>query len=311
MNDVYRVGCPRRHADGGDRRPLRQRVLRRAVPRRIDYRLHRARSPHQPVVAPRPQPSRRVARSGSRDRRRNAARLYERLTDGGAKSCWPMWGADGKTLFFISDRGGAREYLDTRARRAAKPAASPTSTTAACCGPRISYDGKPIVVRARLRHLDVRHRERAGAQPVPIHAARRAGRARPSSTCAHRPASRSWRSRPMARRSPSSCTARSSPPRPTMAATPRAHQHARPKSDSPGRPTAAGSFTLRPATAPASVPLQLRHRGRDAAHQRQRDDVRPAVARRQVARLRARRAGAAHPGPRAGSRSAASRTGEL
>ncbi len=32
---------------------------------------------------------------------------YERLTEGGAKQLWPMWSADGRTLFFMSDRGGA------------------------------------------------------------------------------------------------------------------------------------------------------------------------------------------------------------
>ena len=31
---------------------------------------------------------------------------YERLTEGGAKELWPLWSADGKTLYYISDRNG-------------------------------------------------------------------------------------------------------------------------------------------------------------------------------------------------------------
>ncbi|GAB3571837.1 S41 family peptidase [Spirosoma luteolum] len=33
---------------------------------------------------------------------------YERLTTGGAKELWPLWSPDGKTIFFVSDRGGTQ-----------------------------------------------------------------------------------------------------------------------------------------------------------------------------------------------------------
>src|SRR5215475_10950928 len=33
---------------------------------------------------------------------------YERFTDGGVKEMWPMWSADGKQIYFVSDRGGAQ-----------------------------------------------------------------------------------------------------------------------------------------------------------------------------------------------------------
>ncbi len=33
---------------------------------------------------------------------------YERLTERGARQGWPMWSADGKTLYFMSDRSGAQ-----------------------------------------------------------------------------------------------------------------------------------------------------------------------------------------------------------
>ncbi len=68
---------------------------------------------------------------------------YESVTDGHAKEIWPMWGADGKTLYFMSDRGGseniwvkpqggvAREVTHFREGRVLWPA--------------ISNDGKTIV----------------------------------------------------------------------------------------------------------------------------------------------------------------------
>lgn len=40
-------------------------------------------------------------------RREDGAARYERLVEGGARSLWPMWGPDGRTLYFVSDRGGA------------------------------------------------------------------------------------------------------------------------------------------------------------------------------------------------------------
>ena len=35
-------------------------------------------------------------------------RSYEPLTEGGAKDMWPMWNAEGSSLFFVSDRSGAQ-----------------------------------------------------------------------------------------------------------------------------------------------------------------------------------------------------------
>jgi tricorn protease len=45
-----------------------------------------------------------------------ALRSYERLSDGEAKDLWPMWSADGKRLFYVSDRSGA-ENIWERPRR--------------------------------------------------------------------------------------------------------------------------------------------------------------------------------------------------
>ena len=37
-----------------------------------------------------------------------ATPAYEAVTSGGAKEMWPMWSADGRTLFYVSDRSGAQ-----------------------------------------------------------------------------------------------------------------------------------------------------------------------------------------------------------
>ena len=40
--------------------------------------------------------------------REGATPKYEAVTSGGAKEMWPMWSADGKTLYYVSDRSGAQ-----------------------------------------------------------------------------------------------------------------------------------------------------------------------------------------------------------
>jgi hypothetical protein len=43
-----------------------------------------------------------IARSGG------STPTYEAVTTGGAKEMWPMWSADGKSVFYVSDRSGAQ-----------------------------------------------------------------------------------------------------------------------------------------------------------------------------------------------------------
>jgi Tol biopolymer transport system component/C-terminal processing protease CtpA/Prc len=75
--------------------------------------------------------------------RPGAAPRWERLTAGGAKQQWPMWGADGRTLYFVSDRGGAQNVW----RRDADGSVRPVTrfTTGRVLWPAISADGRTIV----------------------------------------------------------------------------------------------------------------------------------------------------------------------
>ena len=68
---------------------------------------------------------------------------YERITEAGAKEMWPMWSADGASVFYVSDRSGAQNIWT-------KPlAGQPRQVTKFKDGrvlwPNISYDGKAIV----------------------------------------------------------------------------------------------------------------------------------------------------------------------
>ena len=68
---------------------------------------------------------------------------YEKLVDAGSKNYWPMWAADGKSLFFMSDRSGS-ENLWTKPLSGA-PKAVTTFTSGRVLFPDISFDGKTIV----------------------------------------------------------------------------------------------------------------------------------------------------------------------
>ncbi|HET7553749.1 MAG TPA: LpqB family beta-propeller domain-containing protein [Gemmatimonadaceae bacterium] len=67
---------------------------------------------------------------------------YEQVTEGGAKSAWPMWGRDGRTLYFMSDRSGAENLwmqpVGGTARQLTK------FTDGRVLWPSIAYDGRAI-----------------------------------------------------------------------------------------------------------------------------------------------------------------------
>ncbi|HEX7779539.1 MAG TPA: S41 family peptidase, partial [Vicinamibacterales bacterium] len=68
---------------------------------------------------------------------------YEKVVDRGAKNLWPMWSADGRSLFYMSDRSGAENIwaqpLSGQARALTQFRAGRV------LWPSISYDGRMIV----------------------------------------------------------------------------------------------------------------------------------------------------------------------
>ncbi|MDT5269092.1 MAG: tricorn protease [Acidobacteriota bacterium] len=68
---------------------------------------------------------------------------YEPLTQGGAKEVWPMWGEGGKSLFFMSDRGGAENIW--KLPLGGRPVQLTKFTSGRVLWPSISYDGRSIV----------------------------------------------------------------------------------------------------------------------------------------------------------------------
>ncbi|HUQ90624.1 MAG TPA: S41 family peptidase [Bryobacteraceae bacterium] len=68
---------------------------------------------------------------------------YERLTDGAAKEIWPMWAADSKSIFFISDRTGSeqiwRQLIGGTSRQIS------AVKEGRVLWPTLSYDGKYIL----------------------------------------------------------------------------------------------------------------------------------------------------------------------
>jgi Tol biopolymer transport system component len=81
--------------------------------------------------------------------RPGAERRYEQVTRRGAREGWPMWGPDGRTLFFVSDRGGAQNVWSVA------PGAEPRQVTrfrdARVLWPSISPDGRTLVFERDFR----------------------------------------------------------------------------------------------------------------------------------------------------------------
>ncbi len=78
--------------------------------------------------------------------REGAAPTYQRLSPtGGAKRMWPMWSADGRTVFYVADVKGVQNIWS----QAAQPGSQPKQVTQFRDGrvlwPSISWDGKTIV----------------------------------------------------------------------------------------------------------------------------------------------------------------------
>jgi len=69
---------------------------------------------------------------------------YRRLLPADAKHAWPMWSADGKTLFYMSDKSGAENIWSADATTGAEHQVT-HFTSGRCLWPTISNDGKTIV----------------------------------------------------------------------------------------------------------------------------------------------------------------------
>ena len=77
----------------------------------------------------------------------SGAGTYEKVTSHGAKELWPMWSADGRSLYYVSDRGdksGAQNiWTITPGRSDARRVSN--FTDGRVLWPSISYDGREVV----------------------------------------------------------------------------------------------------------------------------------------------------------------------
>jgi tricorn protease len=76
-------------------------------------------------------------------RREGSPATYERIVDLNGRNAWPMWSADGKQLYWMSDRSGAQNIWTVAL--GGKPRQITKFTGGRLLWPSISYDGKSIV----------------------------------------------------------------------------------------------------------------------------------------------------------------------
>ncbi len=227
---------------------------------------------------------------------------YERVTERGAKQMWPMWSADGKTLFYMSDRSGAQNIWTQPVGGAARQVTR--FTDGRVLWPTISYDGRTIVFERdfEIWKLDTsaavrRARSTIAKRGVPPTAGDRARDAQqpvPGPVAVARwPQGRLRR----ARRDLGRVRARRRRRRARDALATRANRR------SSGRPTAGASSMSLSATRRRTCSSTTSPRRRNAADER-RDGRRGAarLAGRQVGGVRARRQGAARARPRGENR---------
>ena len=74
----------------------------------------------------------------------NARPTYEPVTTGGAKEMWPLWSADGKSIYFVSDRSGAQNVWIKSVGSASPARQLTTFKSGRVLWPSISLDGRLI-----------------------------------------------------------------------------------------------------------------------------------------------------------------------
>ena len=70
---------------------------------------------------------------------------FRRLLDGSAKRLWPMWAADGASVYFVSDEGGTENLWRMGIEPDARPQRITRFTDGRVLSPSIAYDGRTIV----------------------------------------------------------------------------------------------------------------------------------------------------------------------
>jgi Tol biopolymer transport system component len=99
---------------------------------------------------------------------------YERITEGGAKEMWPMWSADGSTIFYVSDRSGSENLWSRPLRGQARQITR--FKDGRVLWPSISYDGRAIVFE---RNFSVWKLDTASGQAAEVRITRRGAPAMP------------------------------------------------------------------------------------------------------------------------------------
>ncbi|HEY0079937.1 MAG TPA: LpqB family beta-propeller domain-containing protein [Pyrinomonadaceae bacterium] len=104
-----------------------------------------------------------------------SAPVYESITQGGAKEMWPMWGADGGRIFYVSDRSGAQNIW--MRPLGGQPQQVTKFDDGRVLWPSISYDGRTIVFE---RDFKIWKLDTSGGQPEALSITRRGAAAAPS-----------------------------------------------------------------------------------------------------------------------------------
>jgi Tol biopolymer transport system component/C-terminal processing protease CtpA/Prc len=102
---------------------------------------------------------------------------YTQILPRGSRQVWPMWSGDGRSLFYVSDRGGAENIWTRPASAAGTDRRVTTFTDGRVLWPTITPDGKTIAFE---RDFGIWTLDTAGGQPRAVHIARRGAPAAPT-----------------------------------------------------------------------------------------------------------------------------------